>query len=224
MCTRFTLATPADEVADFFGLPDVPDLPPRYNVAPSQPVACVRRDRRGRWLDLLQWGLVPSWATDLKIGHSLINARAETVAEKPAFRAAFRRRRCLIPADGFYGWQHVGPEKQAYHFRLRDESLFALAGLWETWTDLFGDTIETCTVITTAANRLVAMASDRMPVILDPVEYGRWLDPTYERAEEMARLLRPYPAAAMTAVPVGSEVNSPRNDGPSLLAVAGELE
>jgi putative SOS response-associated peptidase YedK len=221
MCTRFTLATPADDVADFFGLPDVPDLPPRYNVAPSQPVACVRRGGHGRWLDLLQWGLVPSWATDLKIGHSLINARAETVAEKPAFRAAFRRRRCLIPADGFYGWQHAGTEKQAYHFRLRDEGPFAMAGLWETWSDLFGETVETCTVITTAANRLVAVASDRMPVIIDPVEYGRWLDPTYERAEDMARLLRPYPPAAMTAVPVGSEVNSPRNEGPGLLVTAG---
>lgn len=218
MCTRFTLTAPADEVADFFGLADVPDLAPRYNIAPSQPVACVRRGRHGRYLEQLRWGLVPSWAGDFKIGHSLINARAETVAEKPAFREAFRRRRCLIPADGFYGWQHAGDRKQAFHFRLRDEPLFAFAGLWETWTDLFGDTLETCTVITTPANRLVATASDRMPVIVEPIEYGRWLDPEYAHAEEMARLLRPYPAAAMEAVPVGSEVNSPRNDGPSLLA------
>jgi putative SOS response-associated peptidase YedK len=119
MCTRFTLTVPATEVADFFGLAEIPDLPPRYNVAPSQPVACVRRDHRGRSLSVLRWGLIPSWATDMKIGHSLINARAETVAEKPAFRTAFRRRRCLIPADGFYGWQHLGSDKQAYHFRLR---------------------------------------------------------------------------------------------------------
>jgi putative SOS response-associated peptidase YedK len=217
MCARFTLSTPPDVVAELFGLPDISDLPSRYNIAPSQPVACVRGDRRGRWLDMLRWGLIPSWATDPKIAHSLINARAETVAEKPAFRTAFRHRRCLIPADGFYGWQQIGPEKQAYHFRMHDESVFALAGLWEAWPGPDRTTVETCTILTTAANWLVARASDRMPVIIDREHFGRWLEPSTE-PPALARLLRPYPADAMTATPVGSLVNSVRNEGPTLLA------
>jgi putative SOS response-associated peptidase YedK len=222
MCTRFSLTAPPDEVADVFGLAEVPDLVPRYNIAPSQPLACVRGDRRGRWLTMLRWGLIPSWANDLKIGHDLVNARAETIAEKPAFRAAFRYRRCLVPADGFYQWEHRGTTKIPYHIRLRYRSLFALAGLWETWTDLFGDAVETCCVITTGANAAMPPGRDRMPAVIDPADFGRWLDPA-EPVDELAPLLRPYPAVAFEAVPASTMVNSPANEGPHLLSTSGQV-
>ncbi len=219
MCGRFTLSTPPKAVADLFGLADVPDLPPRYNIAPSQPVASVRGGRS--WsLDMLRWGLVPGWARDPKIGHSLINARAETVADKPAFRSAFRQRRCLIPADGFYEWVRDGGTPRGYHIRLADSAVFALAGLWESWLDPEGRAIETCCIITTTANDLVAPLHERMPVLIDPGDFGRWLDPACRSPEELLPLLLPYPAEAMTAVAVGPLVNSPKNDDPNCLAPA----
>jgi putative SOS response-associated peptidase YedK len=219
MCGRFTLSTPPDAVADLFGLVDVPDLPPRYNIAPSQPVACVRGGR-GWSLDMLRWGLVPSWAKDPKIGHSLINARAETITEKPAFRSAFRQRRCLIPADGFYEWVRSGGTARAYHVRLTDFAAFALAGLWETWIDPSGSAVETCCIITTTANDVVAPMTDRMPVVIDPGDFGRWLDPACPSATDLLPLLRPYPAGEMTAIAVGPLVNSPKKDDRACLAPA----
>ena len=220
MCGRFTLATPADAVADLFGLAEVPDLPARYNVAPTQLIACVRGDKDDRALAMLRWGLIPSWAKDAKIAHSLINARCETVAEKPAFRSAFKKRRCLIPADGFYEWARDSKPKQGYHFHRRDHGPFAFAGLWETWTNPDEKPVETCTIITTAANEIVAPFHERMPVVLDRTEFDSWLNPAPPSAGVLAELFRPYSASAMEAVPVSPLVNSPKNEGPELLAPA----
>ena len=196
------------------------NLRPRYNVAPSQDVAVVRADDGGRTLGMLRWGLIPAWAKDHAIGYKLINARSETAAEKPSFRSAFRTRRCLIPADGFYEWRREGKSRQPWLFGLRDGAPFAFAGLWERWTvpqgaalagslseRSPGDAVETCTILTTVANGTVAPVHGRMPVILPPDAYGPWL-----AGEDVA--LAPYPADAMTAHPVSTLVNRPANDDP----------
>lgn len=217
MCGRFTLRTPARDVARAFGLDLLDDWPPRYNVAPTQSVAAVRQPAgEQRQLVFLHWGLVPSWADDPTIGNRMINARAETLATKPAFRKAFRQRRCLIPSDGFYEWQQQGRQKQPYYFTLADGGLFALAGLWERW-EKNALVIESCTIITTAANSLVAPLHDRMPVILPPDDYELWLDANVEDVERLQPLLRPLPPEAMRARPVSTLVNSPRNDSPACL-------
>ena len=220
MCGRFSMYSSRDELARLFGseTDDVPDQLPRYNVAPTQLVAVVRLDDGQRVMRPLRWGLIPTWSRDEKIGNSLINARAETVTEKPAFRAAFKKRRCLIPTTGFYEWMATGgKKKQPFHIRMIDGKPFALAGLWEHWSGAEGETVESCTIITTTANDLVGRVHDRMPVILAPANYGTWLDPTTP-AEALQALLRPYPAEEMTAVPVGSFVSNPRNEGPQCLA------
>ena len=163
----------------------------------------------------MRWGLVPSWAKDLSIGSRMINARAETVAEKPAFRQAFRERRCLIMADGFYEWRTTGRSKQPYHITHRDKAPFGFAGLWDRWQPPGGgQPIESCTIITTAANELVAEYHDRMPVILDLADYDLWLDPTVHEPQRLLPLLKPYPASKMVAYPVSSIVNSPTNESP----------
>jgi putative SOS response-associated peptidase YedK len=197
------------------------DPPPRYNIAPTQLVAAVRAgaDAGRRELAPLKWGLIPSWAKDPKIAASCINARAESVAEKPAYRAAFKRRRCLILADGYYEWTGKAREKQPWHFRLRDDAAFAFAGLWECWRPPAGEPVETCAIVTTDANELAKLYHDRMPVILHPADYARWLDPEYQRVEELAPLLRPYPAELMVAEPVSTLVNNPRNDSPDCVRV-----
>jgi putative SOS response-associated peptidase YedK len=220
MCGRFTLSTRPQAVATLFGLGAVPDLPPRYNLAPTQPLAVVRQGDAGRSFSLMRWGLVPSWADDLKIGNSLINARCETVAQKPAFRTAFRRRRCLLPADGFYEWGQVGPKKQPYHFRMRDASPFAFAGLWEEWHSPEGEAVQTCCIITTAANAVVQPVHERMPVILAEGFFDRWLDPAYDRVDGLLPLLQPFPDAAMEGFAVSTRVNSPRFEGPECLEPA----
>ncbi len=224
MCGRFTLRAPASVVAEQFGLFDTAPLSPRYNIAPSQTVAAVRRATESvepaRQLVLLQWGLVPSWAKDAKVGNRLINARAETVAEKPAFRAALRRRRCLVVADGFYEWQRTGGKKQPYFIRLADDRPFAFAGLWERWEGPDHAALETCTLITTEANELMAPIHDRMPVILSPDDYDRWLDPAIQKPEHLQPLLRPYPSDAMVAYPVTTHVNNPKNEDPRCIVPA----
>ncbi len=224
MCGRFTLRAPASVVAEQFGLFDTAPLSPRYNIAPSQTVAAVRRATESvepaRQLVLLQWGLVPSWAKDAKVGNRLINARAETVAEKPAFRAALRRRRCLVVADGFYEWQRTGGKKQPYFIRLADDRPFAFAGLWERWEGPDHAALETCTLITTEANELMAPIHDRMPVILSPDDYDRWLDPAIQKPEHLQPLLRPYPSDAMVAYPVTTHVNNPKNEDPLCIVPA----
>ena len=197
---------------------EVIDLPPRYNVAPSQTVAAIAQfleNNQRQWLPL-RWGLIPSWAKDMAIGYKLINARSETVAEKPSFRSAFKHRRCLIPTNGFYEWQPLvgSKKKQPYFIGLQNDDPFALAGLWERWESLEGDILETCTILTTTANELVSPIHDRMPVILQPQDYDQWLDPNFKQADKLKGLLKPYPATAMQAYPVSIKVNSPKNDSP----------
>ena len=216
MCGRFTLRTPASAIAEQFSLLEVPDLQPRFNIAPTQPVPAVRVDPHlaapRRQFVFLHWGLVPSWADDPKIGNRMINARAETAADKPSFRAAMRRRRCLIVADGFYEWQTVGKRRQPMYIHLRDGRPFAFAGLWESWEGADHSALESCTILTTAANELVRPIHDRMPVIVAPENYSLWLDPAVQQAEPILPLLRPYPPEEMDAYAVSMRVNSPARD------------
>ncbi len=216
MCGRFVLITPGEVLAEQFQLGEVPALSPRYNIAPTQPVAAVRLAREGtaRELVLLRWGLIPSWAKDPSIGPRLINARSETVAEKPSFRGAFKSRRCLVPADGFYEWQRQERGRQPFFIRMSEGTPFAIAGLWEHWQGPGGEVIESCTLLTTEANEIMRPLHDRMPVILNPKDYDLWLDPTVQKREALLPLLRPYAAEAMLAYPVRSVVNSPANDSP----------
>ncbi|HSL98701.1 MAG TPA: SOS response-associated peptidase [Candidatus Limnocylindria bacterium] len=219
MCGRFTLFDSADSVGERFGLPETPSLSPRYNIAPSQTVAAVRIPPGGgaRELVFLRWGLVPSWAKDPAIGNRMINARAETAADKPAFRVAIRRRRCLVPADGFYEWKRVNGRKQPYYIRLRDVAVFAFAGLWESWEGPGGASVESCALLTTGPNDLLLPIHDRMPVILSPRDYELWLSPKEQDPKALAPLLRPYPPEEMTVFPVGIAVNNPKTDTPDLI-------
>jgi putative SOS response-associated peptidase YedK len=222
MCGRFALFGERKIPARWFGgdQPELPfpELPPRYNIAPSQEVPVLRLVEGVSWpvreLALLQWGLVPSWARDTKIAFQCINARSETAAEKPAFRAAFKRRRCLIPASGFYEWQKKGKEKQPFLFQLRDGSTFAFAGLWERWSGPHGDGRETCTILTTTANDLVRPYHERMPVILPAEYHADWLNPDAAAPEWLQAVLRPYPAETMQARAVNPYVNNARHEGP----------
>jgi putative SOS response-associated peptidase YedK len=219
MCGRFTMTASREALTNLFPLFDIPDVAPSYNVAPTQTVLAVRvpagRDKPA--LAALRWGLVPGWADDPAIGSRLINARAETVAEKPAFRSAFRQRRCLVLADGFYEWQKVGRQKQPYLFRLRDGAPFAFAGLWEHW-ERDGRALDSCTILTTEANELVKPLHERMPVLLAPADFDRWLDPKGAKGPELQALLRPYPAEAMSAYPVSSHVNNARHNDADCVA------
>jgi putative SOS response-associated peptidase YedK len=216
MCGRYNLTAPPDVLARVFCVPSVPPLPPRYNIAPTQAVAIVRQSA-ARELALVRWGLIPSWSSDPAIGNRLINARAETVAEKPSFRAAFRQRRCLVLADGFYEWQKAVKHKQPYHIRMKDDGPFAFAGLWERWQEPGGEPIESFTILTTEANELMKPLHDRMPVILAPWDYDRWIDPRSREVEELQALLVPCPDEWLTATAVSSYVNSPKNEGPKCL-------
>jgi len=215
MCGRFTLITPAETIAEQFQLPEVPSLSPRYNIAPTQPVAAVRQPpgNGGRELAMLRWGLIPFWAKDPKIGARMINARSETVAEKPAFRAAFRRRRCLVLADGFYEWQRLERGKQPFYIRRHDEGPFAIAGLWEHWEGPEGK-IESCTLLTTQPNDLVRPLHNRMPVILHPDDYDLWLERNVQEYALLQPLLHPYPSEDMLAYPISTWINKPENDSP----------
>jgi putative SOS response-associated peptidase YedK len=214
VCGRYTLKAPREAIAEAFDLANVPQLLPRFNIAPPQPVPVVRLDPTSgeRSLAFLQWGLIPSWADDPAIGNRLINARADTVAEKPAFRSAFKKRRCLVPADGFYEWKRENG-KTPYYFRLKDESPFAFAGLWERW-EKGDEPLESCTLITCAANGVVGAVHNRMPVILKPDDYTRWLDSEQPRAEVLVRLLAPLPDDWLAAHPVGKLVNNPSHEDP----------
>lgn len=216
MCGRFTLASPGKIVAEVFGLDEQPFLVPRFNIAPTQDVTVVRAPSGRRQAGAQQWGLVPSWARDESIGSKLINARAETVAEKPAFRAALRARRCLVIANGFYEWQAASGRKQPWYFRARHGLPFAFAGLWERWQPPSGDAVESCTIITTEANEVVRPVHERMPVILAPECLDRWL--TGGPADELQALLRPAPEELLLAYPVGLGVNNPGHDDPSCIA------
>ena len=220
MCGRYTITSPLDAIRALFDVDERPNLAPRFNIAPTQSVPAIRQGDTpsGRALVQLRWGLIPHWAKDAGMGARLINARAETVAEIPAFRDAYAQRRCLIVADGFYEWRRAGKEKQPFRFTLTDGGPFAFAGLWSRWRSPAGETIESCTIITTQANALVAPIHTRMPVILAPEDHGRWLD----SANDGRPLLRPYPAEAMTAYPVSTRVNAVRNDDAGLIERAAE--
>jgi putative SOS response-associated peptidase YedK len=216
MCGRFTLGATAATLAAQFDLANVPIWTPRYNIAPTQEVLVVLQHspQANREARLHRWGLIPPWAKDSSIGNRMINARAETVATKPAFRRAFKERRCLLLADGLYEWQRQERRKQPFYIRLRDGRPFALAGLWEHWEGSEGMAIQSCTILTTTSNEVVGRVHDRMPVILSPTDYDRWLDPSIQEPAVLQTLLRPYPADEMTAYPVSTLVNSPANDNP----------
>jgi len=211
MCGRFVIELSPELVARFFGLAGTPDLPPRYNVAPTQPVPVIREASDGsRRLSMMRWGLVPSWAKD--IGDGLINARCETVNEKPSFRQTFRRRRCIIPASGFYEWQKVEKLKVPYYIHMVDSSPMPFAGIWEAWCSPDGQVMESCAILTTSANAKIAPIHDRMPVILHPSAFGLWLDRQVHEAERLAPLFAPCPADQLVSYPVSPLVNSPAND------------
>ena len=216
MCGRFTLSQSAEAIASVFQLNQVPTIEPRYNIAPTQPVATVLQSANERQFQLLRWGLIPAWAKDATMGSRLINARAETVAEKPSFRSAFRHRRCLVIADGFYEWRRQDGKKQPFYFRMQNQQPFAFAGLWEHWQDPKGEAINSCTILTTEANELLQQIHERMPVILNPKDYDMWLDPTMQ-IEQLQQLLQPYSSAVMTSYPVSTKVNKPTNDTPELI-------
>jgi len=216
MCGRFTLTLDSDEVREALQLGDMPaEWRPRFNISPSQPVAVVA-DAATRNVQWMRWGLVPFWAKDPAIGYNMINARAETVMEKPAYRQAFARRRCLILADGFYEWLKPPPGQkgvsQPYHFTLADSKPFAFAGLWEVWKPTEGEELTTCTIITCAANAVVAPVHERMPVILTGNTAWDWLE--IDHAATLHAILKPYLAEQMQAVPVGRGVSDPKNDRP----------
>jgi putative SOS response-associated peptidase YedK len=204
-------------VAKQFQLAEVPDLTPHYNIAPTQQVAVVRASANGNTLHMLRWGLIPSWSKDSSASARMINARSETAAEKPAFRAAFKQRRCLIPANGFFEWQGKGRQKQPFYFQLDDGQLFAFAGLWEAWKGPDG-LVETCTILTTNANDVLQPIHDRMPVIIDPANYALWLNSSLHDPGPLQDLLRPYPSEAMRTYPVSTVVNKPANETPQCVA------
>jgi putative SOS response-associated peptidase YedK len=222
MCGRFARRSTREVLAEWFGvdLEDAPPFAPSYNVAPQsvQPVVRPGRDSGMPEFALLRWGLVPFWAKDAKIGHSTINARAEDVAAKPAFREALRKRRCLVPADAFYEWQrNHSKSKKPFVFALRSGEPFAFAALWENWQPKEGDALETFTILTTDANEVLEPIHKRMPVILERKNYERWMEPV--SAERFpVDLMRPFPAEQMTAWPVSDRVGNVRNNDPQLLA------
>lgn len=220
MCGRFFLDAELDELDELVGpFVEADRLAPRYNIAPSQPIPVVREDALGnRQLKLLHWGLVPTWSKGPDPHYSMINARAETLAEKPAYRAAFRYRRCLIPASGFYEWHPTGRGlKQPYVIRRADHAPLFMAGLWEHWMGADGSELESCSIVVTAANKVVAPVHERMPVILDPANYGIWLDRNHQHTDDLMALLRPCDPDLLEVYPVSREVNNPQNEGARLI-------
>ena len=235
MCGRFVLV-------DWYGVEQRFDLPeadlrhiseryseigespfPRYNIAPTQEVLAIRNDGLGNRAEMMLWGLVPSWAKDPKIGSRMINARSETLSERPSFRAAYKRRRCLIVADSFYEWKRNGKTRTPIRIMLESEETFAFAGLWETWKRPDDSWMLSCTIITTSANELVSEIHDRMPVILEPDTESVWLDPDLDDTAVLSELLVPYPSDLMTAYEVSRIVNSAANDVPECIAPIGRL-
>ena len=222
MCGRFALTVdPADLQEAFPDYSFPPKYAPRFNIAPTQPILAVPNDGSGK-ADFFVWGLIPSWAKDPSIGNKLINARAETLAEKPSFRSAYKYHRCLIFADGFFEWQaQEGSKSKLPHFiRLKDGKPFAFAGLWEHWQSPEGSEVRSATIVTTEPNRLMASIHNRMPVILPPDAYTQWLDPAPRPAAGLQKLLVPYPAEAMSAYPISTLVNKPENDLPEVVLPA----
>jgi len=221
MCGRYTLTSSPEVLRALFRYVEQPNFPPRYNVAPTQPIPIVRLVDGKRQFALVRWGLLPSWVKDPKTFTLLINARGESAAEKPAFRAAMKRRRCLIPADGFYEWQAVGDRKRPFYVRAKSGAPLAFAGLWETWTGPNGEELETAAIVTTAANRTLKPIHDRMPVIVPPDGFDLWLDGATVDATTAAALIAPAPEGLLEAYEISTAVNRTANDNPKLLEPVG---
>ena len=223
MCGRFAFYSPHEAVTRLFGVAGAPAVEPRWNIAPTQYVAAVRADGAGRRsLAMLHWGLVPSWASVKSIGARMINARAETLGEKPSFRSAYRRRRCLVPADGWYEWQRSGTVKQPYFITFANREPFGMAGLWESWRDpASGEPLESCCIITTDAAPELAHVHDRMPVILPAACFDQWLDPGQDAAGALEPLLAPWTRGGFEVRPVSRRVNDARNQGADLVEPLG---
>lgn len=217
MCGRYTVTATPDVLRALFGYPEQPNFPPRFNIAPTQPIAIVRLMDGKRQFALVRWGLLPSWVKDPKAFPLLINARGESAAEKPAFRAAMKRRRCLIPADGFYEWQATGGRKQPFYVRAKSSEPFAFAGLWETWTGPNGEELETAAIVTTRANKTLSAIYDRMPVVVPPEAFDLWLDCAKVDAITASALIAPAPENFFEAYPVSTHVNRVANDDPKLV-------
>jgi putative SOS response-associated peptidase YedK len=222
MCGRFTIDIASETLAEIFGLAETPAILPRYNVAPTQQIPVIRQYEDGQnHLDFLHWGLIPSWSKDKSIGSKMINARSETVSEKPAFKQAIRYRRCLVPSSGYYEWVTEGKGKQPWFIRLKDGSPMVFAGLWESWKSAEGEVIESCAILTTASNRLVEPLHDRMPVILSPDECRTWLDRETTNPAGLVHMFQPYPTDLMEMWAVSSMVNSVGNDSADLIQSVG---
>lgn len=222
MCGRFTLTINPADLQDAFSNYNFPvRFAPRFNIAPSQPILAIPNDNKLA-ADFFVWGLIPMWAKDPTIGSRLINARGETLAEKPSFRGSYRHKRCLILADGFYEWKSVGDKKTKtpYYIHMQDRQPFAMAGLWDSWESPDGSSLKTCTIITTTPNELMETIHDRMPVILHPRDYAKWLDAAPQTPENLQPLIKPFNADAMSAYPVSTLVNKPANDTPELVVPA----
>jgi len=220
MCGRFTLTLDPAELEDAFGGYVFPSqFAPRYNIAPSQPVLAIPNSNEKK-ADFFQWGLIPSWAKDPSIGNKLINARGETLAEKPSFRGGFKYKRCLILADGFFEWKSEpgSKTKTPYFIYMKDHQPFAFAGLWDVWQSPDGGSLRSCTIVTTEPNELMKSLHNRMPVILNREDYRDWLDPAPRAPDSLRHLIKPYSPENMAAHPVSSLVNRPGNDSPELLA------
>jgi putative SOS response-associated peptidase YedK len=213
MCGRFALLTHTEALIERFGVEEVIKRPePRYNIAPSQNVTVVVQ-RGARQLTEMHWGLIPSWAKDVSVGNRMINARAESIAERPAFRAAFKKRRCLIISDGFYEWRKVGKVKTPMHIRLKSREPFAFAGLYEYWKTKSGKMLESCAIVTTTPNEIMTSIHNRMPVILDAEKEEEWLNPENQNVSDLIQMLKPYGSKQMEAFEVSAFVNSPSNEG-----------
>ena len=217
MCSRYSLTSPPEAVRAYFGTKNALDFPPRYNIAPTQPVLIVRRTHAGdREQHLVRWGLIPSWVKDPREFTTIINARSETASEKPSFRGSLRHRRCLVPATGFYEWTGKPGQKRPHLFRPRDGGLFALAGLAEHWVGADGSELETMAILTTSANATMEPIHDRMPVIIAPEHFDVWLDCTTGTAKFAETLLMPPPSSLLEILDVNPRLNNPRNEGPDL--------
>jgi putative SOS response-associated peptidase YedK len=222
MCGRFTLHTPVSQIREAFSLEHTEPLglEPRYNIAPSQQIPIIRDTETSREMVMAQWGLIPNWSKESKTKYSTINARVESVAEKPTYRTPFKRRRCLIPADGFYEWKVVNGNKIPHHIRMRDGCVFAFAGLWDHWGGE-NDSIESCTIIVMPANEVMKPIHERMPAIIAPAHYDLWLDSRVTDKQEIMQYLNSAPSSQLTAYPVSTWVNSSRNDNERCIKHAG---
>ncbi len=222
MCSRYSFTSPPEAVRSYFGAFVREEFPPRYNIAPTQPVHIVRNNVRGvRELELVRWGLIPSWVKDPREFSTLINARSETAAEKPSFRASMRHRRCLVPTDGFYEWTGEKGHKQPHLIRPRGGGLMAMAGIWDHWIGADGSEIETMAILTVAANRTMTPIHDRMPAIIAPGQFDLWLDVSSGTSTIATAMLAPAPDDLLEVVTVSPRLNNPRNEGPELWGAIG---